>query len=59
MCGVKAGDETAALQGAQLGRCSRSRTDDIIEGELQSSVVLVSSLMLVEDNDIAFELARR
>lgn len=48
VCGVEAGDEAAALQGAELGRRSRSRADDIVEGELQGGVILVSSLMLGE-----------
>lgn len=46
MCGVKTRDEAAALQGAQLGWCVRSCTDDIIEGVAQGCVVLMSSLML-------------
>ena len=46
MCGVEARDEAAALQGAQLSWCSRSCADDIIEGEPQGCMVLVSSLML-------------
>lgn len=46
VCGVEAGDETAALEGAERRWCPWSGADDIIEGELQGRMVLVSSLML-------------
>lgn len=46
MCGVETRGETAALQGAQLGWCFWSCTDDIIEGVVQGCVVLMSPLML-------------
>lgn len=47
MCSVQTRDETAVLQGAQLGRRTLFRTDDIIEGEAQGCMVLMSPLMLI------------
>lgn len=52
VCGVETRDEAAALQRAEISRRSRSCADDIVEGELQGRVVLVSSLMLRGDTTL-------
>lgn len=46
MRGIETGDETAVLQGAQLGGRTFSAANDIIKGVLQSCGVFVGPLML-------------